>query len=102
LKLKVLLDGASLEIKKREQLVYINLFCLATDQVPGVLSAVQGLYDQYRLGGAKRPTTVTWIHSVPVGHHLLGENEIQLCQKLTVSFFWAVYGKRLKKQNPLN
>ena len=102
LQLKVLLDGASLEIKKREQLVYINLFCLATDQVPGVLGTVQGLYDRYHLGVAKRPTTVTWIHSVPVAHHLLRENEIQLCQKLTVSFFWAVYGQRLKKQNPLN
>lgn len=102
LKLKVLLDGASLEIKKREQLVYINLFCLATDQIPSVLTTVDGLYDQYRLGVAKRPTTEVWIHSVPVGHHLLRENEIQLCQKLTVSFFWAVYRQHLKRQNPLN
>jgi hypothetical protein len=68
LQLKVLLDGASLEIKKRDQLVYINLFCLATDQIPGVLSTVQGLYDQYHFGVAKRSTTVTWIHSVSVGH----------------------------------
>ena len=78
LKLDVMLDGASLDIKKRDQLIYINLWI------------------------AQRPTIGTWIHSIPVGHRLLRENEVQLCQKLTVTFFWAVFAQRMKRQNPLN
>ena len=102
LKLDVFFDGASLEIKKRDQLVYINLFCLDAGHAPRLLGIVQGLYTQYQLGTAKKPSVETWIHSVPVGHHLLRDNEVQLCQKLTVAFFWAVYGQNLKKNNPLN
>ncbi|WP_431209668.1 hypothetical protein ACQ86N_26435 [Puia sp. P3] len=102
LKLNVMGDGTTLEIKKRDLPVYINIFCLDGTDAPRLLNVVQGQYDLHSLGVAKRPTIGTWIHSIPVGHHLLRENEVLLCQKLTVAFFWATYAQRMKKQNPLN
>ena len=102
LKLNVLLDGTSLEIKKREQLVYINLFCLDIQQSPGVLSVVRTFYDQYNLGIPVQPSIGTWIHSIPIRQEILRDNEIKLCQQLTVSFFWAVYAQSLKRGKSTN
>ncbi len=102
LKLAVMLDGTSLEIKKRDTLVYINLFCVDGGKADQVMTTVHGLYKRYDLGTATRPSVATWIHSIPVAHQLLRDNELELCQKLTVSFFWAVYAQHLKKQNPFN
>ena len=102
IQLKVMLDGASFEIKKRKELVYINFFCFEADKIDSVFSTVQFFYEKYKLGTPKRPSLPTWIHSIPADYHLLQENEIQLCQKMTVSYYWALYTQLLKKRNILN
>lgn len=102
LKLNVFMDGASLEIQKRDQFAYINIFCFNGHHSQDLLTAVDGLYKIHNLGSAKRPITDNWIHSIPVGFHLLRENEIRLCEKLTVSFYWAAYSQQLSRVNPLN
>lgn len=94
--------GSSLEIKKYKELVYINLFCFEEQKRDIVLSAVHDLYEKYSLGKPKRPPLPTWIHSIPVATSLLRENEYQLCHKMTVSYYWAVYAQILKKRNRLN
>jgi len=96
-KLGVHPDGADFEIKKRGELVYINIFCYELSHKSGVLAIVQQLYNQHGLGVVKTPGVSKWIHSVPVQHHLLRPNEIELCQKLTVAFFWAVFAQRKKR-----
>src|SRR5882757_6378164 len=42
--LEVMLNGANLEIKKREQPVYINLFCFETLHFQSVFTIVKGYY----------------------------------------------------------
>ena len=66
LKLNALFDGASLDIKKRNKLVYINIFCLDIGMEFGAFAAVQGLYNRYNLGLPQRPIVEAWIHSIPV------------------------------------
>jgi len=100
--LKLGIDGGSLEIKKQKKLVYINLFCFEAEQMDIMFGAVGALYGKYNLGTPKRPPVPTWIHSIPVAESLLQGNELRLCQKLTVSYYWAAYGQFLKKRNPLN
>jgi len=100
--LKVMQDGASLEIKKRGQLVYINFFCFETQYFATVFTLVENYYKKYDLGTPKHPKIPTWIHSIPIAPAILRENEIILCQKMTVSFFWAVYAQHLKKSNQMN
>ncbi|HWK03782.1 MAG TPA: hypothetical protein VNS58_09125 [Puia sp.] len=102
IQLIIMLDGASVEIKKRGQLVYINLFCFEALHFQTVFVQVEDFYRQYNLGIPKRPKLPTWIHSIPIANTILRENEIILCQKMTVSFFWAVYAQHLKKRNPMN
>lgn len=102
IKLMVMLDGSSVEIKKREQLVYVNFFCFDVQHFDHVFILVEDFYRRYNLGVPKRPKIPTWIHSIPIAHDILRENEIILCQKMTVSFYWAVYAQHLKKINPLN
>jgi hypothetical protein len=102
LKLIVMLDGSSLEIKKRDQLVYINLFNFEARTASSVLLVVHGLYEKYNLGIPPQPKVESWIHSIPVSYESLRPNEISLCEKLTVSFFWGVYGQHWKRANPLN
>jgi hypothetical protein len=101
-RLTVMLNGSTLEIKKRGQPVYMNLFCFDTSHLESMLAAAEELYRQFGLGTPKRPKVPTWIHSVPVTDSILRPNEIVLCQKMTVSFFWAVYSQRLKRSNPMN
>lgn len=101
-RLKVTPDRSLLEIKKRGQLVYINVLCTSAMDAPRLLVVVQLLYDQYDLGTPIRPTVEAWIHSIPVGYHLLRQNEVQLCEKLTVAIFYAVFGRHEKKSNSLN
>jgi len=50
----------------------------------------------------KRSSLPTWIHSLPVARHLLRENEIKLCQKMTVAYYWGFYGQLPKKRDPMN
>ncbi len=102
LKLFVTPQVASLEIRKREELVYLNFFCFATGSFEELLLVVGGGYQEYNLGAPERPKIPTWIHSIPIAPDLLRENEIVLCQKMTVSFFWAAYTQQLKKSNPMN
>ena len=102
IQLKLMPDGGSFEIKKRKDLVYINLFCFEAENTDSVFSAVISLYEHYKLGTPKRPPVPTWIHTIPVAEHLLRANEIQLCQKISVSYYWAVCAQLLKKRNPLN
>ena len=102
IQLKVTEDGASLEIKKRGQLVYINFFCFETQHFQSVFIIVERFYNKYNLGVPKQPKIPTWIHSIPILPAVLRENEVLLCQKMTVSFFWAVYAQHLKKSNPMN
>lgn len=49
----------------------------------------------HRLGTSKQPVVENWIHSIPMppAYPLLRENEIILCEKLTIAFFWAVYAQ---------
>lgn len=100
--LKVMEDGASFEIKKRGQLVYINFYCFDTQHFQSVFSMVEDFYYKYTLGVPKRPKIPTWIHSIPIAPTQLRDNEGILCQKMTVSFFWAAYAQHLKKSNPMN
>jgi hypothetical protein len=100
--LKVMQDGASLEIKKRGQLVYINFFCFETQYFAAVFALVEDFYRKYDLGVPKHPKIPTWIHSIPIAASALRDNEVILCQKMTVSFFWAVYAQLLKKSNQMN
>jgi hypothetical protein len=102
IQLKVMEDGASFEIKKRGQLVYINFFCFETRHFQNVFTIVEDFHRKYDLGVPKRPKIPTWIHSIPIAPTLLRDNEVTLCQKMTVSFFWAVYVQHLKKSNPMN
>jgi hypothetical protein len=97
-----MINGSPLEIKKRGQPVYLNLFCFDPFHLQSMLDAVEELYRQFGLGTPKRPKMPTWIHSVPVNDSILRPNEIVLCQKMTVSFFWAVYAQQLKRSNPMN
>jgi hypothetical protein len=102
IRLKVLIDGASLEIKKRDKLIYINLFCFEKQYFPGVFAQVEEFYRLYKLGVPQKLTLPTWIHSIPVAADLLRDNETVLCQKMTTSYFWAVYGQSQKKRKPAN
>ena|ERR1700754_1539093 len=102
IRLLVMQNGSSVEIKKREQMVYANLFCLDSCSFLDIFSVVEGFYRQYNLGTPKHPKVPTWIHSIPIAHELLWENEIVLCQKMTVSFYWAVFYQQLKRRNPMN
>jgi len=102
IQLKVMLNVASVEIKKRGQMVYINLFCFEPNHFQKVFLLVEDLYRAYNLGLPLRPKISTWIHSIPIAQEVLRENEIILSQKMTVSFFWAVYAQRLKRSNPMN
>jgi len=61
-----------------------------------LLTIVEGLYVRYDLGAIVRPSLGMWIHSIPINHQLLRENEIELCQKLTVAFYWAVFAQWTK------
>ncbi|MHA4809521.1 hypothetical protein ACX0G9_15515 [Flavitalea flava] len=100
--LKVMHNGTILEIKKRGQLVFINLFCFETQDFQELFALVENLYSQLKLGAPKRPKMPTWIHSIPIDPAILRENERILCHKMTLSFFWAVYAQHLKKSNTLN
>ena len=62
LKLNVFLDGASLEIKKRDQLVYINIFCIDGHRASEFLAVVQELYNKHNLGTIKLPAVENWIY----------------------------------------
>ena len=95
-------NGSSVEIKKRDQMVYTNLFCFDASHFLEIFDVVQGFYQQFNLGIPRHPSIPTWIHSIPNGHDLLRENEIILCQKMTVSFYWAVFYQQLKRRNPMN
>ena len=95
-------DGGAFEIKKGQDLVYINLFCFEAEHTDSVFSAVIKLYEHYKLGIPRRPPVPNWIHTIPVAEHLLLANEIQLCQKMTVPYSWGVCAQLLKKRNPLN
>jgi hypothetical protein len=102
LKLHELPDRTFLEFKKRKQVVYLNFFCTRAEDTPSLLTIVQGFYDHYSFGTSRRPTVGNWIHSIPVGFHLLRPNEVQLCEKLTVAIFYSVFGMRLKSHTSLN
>ena len=104
LKLNVFLDGSSLEIKKRKVLTYINIFNIDGSKSSKIFGTVQGLYEVHHLGTPKEPKVENWIHSIPIppAYTLLRENEVILCEQLTIAFFWAVYAQWFKKHNPLN
>ena len=102
IRLFVMENGSSVEIKKREQMVYTNLFCIDASHFLDIFAVVEGFYRQYNLGTPKQPKLPTWIHSIPIAHELLRENEIVLCQKMTVAFYWAVFYQQLKRRNPMN
>jgi len=102
IRLLVMDNGSSVEIKKREQMVYTNLFCFDARHFVNIFSVVENFYRVYNLGTPKHPKLPTWVHSIPIAHELLRENEIVLCQKMTVSFYWAVFYQHLKKRNPMN
>lgn len=100
--LKIIENGTLFEIKKRGQFAYINIFCFEPQDFHQLFALVENLYTQNKLGVPKRPKMPTWIHSIPIAPTILRDNEISLCQKITLSFFWALYAQRLKKSNPLN
>ena len=102
LQLKVMEDGASLEIRKSGQLVFVNFFCLEGTQIHSVYKVVKLIYRDHHLGKPRKPHISTWIHSIPFAQQILQEKEIELCQKMTVSFFWAVYAQHMKRSNTLN
>jgi hypothetical protein len=95
-------DGTSIEIKKRGQLAFINFLCFEPVHLNKVFFIVNEHYKKFGLGTPTRPTMATWIHSIPIPGPQLMEKEIFLCQKMTVSFFWAMYGRQLNKSNPFN
>lgn len=94
--------GASFEIKKRSELVYVSYFCFEWQHVDSMLAEVNDYYLMLNLGTPKRPPLPTWIHFIPVAENLLRKNEIKLCQDMTLSLFWAVYGQLFIKRNSLN
>lgn len=104
LKLNVFQDASSLEIKKRNVLTYINVFNIDGSKSLKIFGTVEELYEVHRLGTPKRPRVENWIHSIPMplAYPLLRENEILLCEELTIAFFWAVFAQWFKKHNPLN
>jgi len=96
------LDGASVEIRKRDQLAFINVLCFKDVDASQVYSLVEDLYRHYDLGQPKRPGMEAWIHSIPVPGPSLRENEIMLCQKITYCFFWHRFAHMMVKRNPYN
>lgn len=90
-------EGACLEFKKRDKLVYINWFCVDAEYQPFIMRIIQELYDKYDFGMAPEPTLGNFIHSVPVGYPSLRENEIKLCEQLTVAIYYAVFGKEIQR-----
>jgi hypothetical protein len=102
IKLLVMVNGTSFEIRKRGKLVYVNFFCFEPQHFSEVFALVEDFYRKHNYGTPKHPKIPTWIHSIPIAHDLLRDNEVILCQKMTVSFFWAVYAQHLKKRNPMN
>ena len=101
-KLLIVLNGATLEVRKRGQLVYVNFFCFEPEYLDGMFVLVEAIYRERNLGTPKHPKIATWIHSIPMAHELLRDNEVLLCQKVTVSLFWAVNVQRMKKSGKLN
>ena len=101
-RMEVMLNGTILDIKKRGQPVYRNLFCFEETYKDSVLVLVEEMYRKLGLGIAKRPKMSTWIHSIPVNDSILRPNEIILCKKITVAFFWAVFAQHLKRGNLMN
>jgi len=57
-------DGADFEIKRRGQLVYINIFCFDLRQQDGLLAIVQSLYEKHGRGLVKKPSVSKWIQVV--------------------------------------
>jgi len=98
----VMENGTSIEIKKRDRLVYINFCCFEALHFQSVFTLIEDFYTRYNLGIPKRPIVPTWIHSIPIAHDILRENEIILCQKMTVSFFWGIYAQHLRRSNAMN
>jgi hypothetical protein len=101
-KLTNMLDGASVEIRKRDKMAFINILCFEAGNLNQVFATVEKLYLNYKLGQPKRPTMESWIHSIPVPGPSLRENEILLSQKITLSFFWHRFAHFINKRNPYN
>jgi len=51
-----MLNEASLEIKKREQLVFINFFCFEALNSPQVFILVEDFYKEHNLGVSNAPS----------------------------------------------
>jgi len=81
-------DGDALKIRKQDELVSINIYCLAVAQVSPAFGLVRALYEKYRLGKPELPLTEYWIHSIPLEQDLLLDSEIELCHKLIEGFYW--------------
>jgi len=98
-KLTNMLDGASVEIRKRDKMAFINMLCFEAGNFSRVFSTVEDLYRNFNLGQPKRPAMESWIHCIPVPGPTLRENEILLCQKITLSFFWHGFAHVIKNRN---
>jgi hypothetical protein len=102
LKLNFFIEGASLDIKKGDELVFVNVFCVEGENAPRLFNVVQGLYKEYNLGFAQLPMVGNWIHSVPVHYELLTKEEVRLCEKITTAFYWGLHAKREMNKKKLN
>jgi len=94
----IFLNGASLEFKKDSRHVYTNFFSF-DKQSKGVFAAVKDFYKKYKLGTPRLPKQTMWVHSIPRNPKLFSQEEKDLCERLTMCFFWAAFGQRLRKQN---
>lgn len=101
-KLNFFREGASLDIKKQHELVYINFFCVEGNYAPTLFNVVQNLYKKYNLGFAQMPVAENWIHSIPVNYDLLTADEVRLCEKVITAFYWGIYAKQTGAGIPIN
>jgi hypothetical protein len=101
-RVSLMLKGATVTFKKRDELVYINFLNTEAGHFAEMFALVKESYQKYRLGEPHRPTLPIWIHSVPVGYESLREREKYICEKLTVGLLAAIYGQNRNKWNRLN
>lgn len=87
----VCFDGAAVKIQKAGEVVFVNLFCLDTEQFGPVFKQLRSLYTEYELGSPEVPMLPNWIHSVPINQHLLLDSEITLSHRLTLGFYWVAW-----------
>ena len=97
IKLAVMINGASIEIKKHGKMALIGLCCFEPEYRSGLLKVVKRLYKDNRLGEPQQPRLPCWVHMIPVKGTSLDEDELTLSGWLVITFYWVIFGQQMKR-----